>query len=456
MMGSPRPPWARFALWTSALWLLPNLAFAGGGGASAESTATVVALLIGVGIAYLFANFVVERVQKRFLVVAGVEYLVLGLLLGPSVPQIHVLDDIAGLLPLIALAAGWVGLLRGMEFDIDRFRDRPPGALRTVAMHILVPGALVGGLAYMLLFGGLAEQLGVSLEFAEEIPWRAGAASCFLLGCAAASDSSEPYDLLSTRYEIEGELSGWLRACTRLGDFFVIVVFGLLFCIFHPRVSTHPTEAEWFLIQVALGVGLGALFVPFLGGHETPNGRFLALVGIITFASGAAYFLELSPLAVNVFLGFVLVNVARTGRQMLETLNGTERPMWLVLLVLAGALWHPPPLVPTLVALAAFILLRLIGKWTGSRLAAWGMDDMRPDLYRGFTSHGGVAVAMAVSFQVVFDGVLVDIAYTVVLASVVLHDLVAPRVLRGLLVDSGDIRREKQKAPYAQNQEAKA
>jgi NhaP-type Na+/H+ or K+/H+ antiporter len=36
----------------------------------------------------------------------------------------------------------------------------------------------------------------------------------------------------------------------------------------------------------------------------------------------------------------------------------------------------------------------------------------------------------------------VDLAYTIILASVLLHDLVAPRLLRSLLVDAGAIRRE--------------
>ena len=115
----------------------------------------------------------------------------------------------------------------------------------------------------------------------------------------------------------------------------------------------------------------------------------------------------------------------------------------LVLLVFAGALWKAPPLTWTLGVFGAFVLLRLFGKLLGSRLAALGMTGMRKDLFRGLLAHGDVTVAMAVSFQVVFDGPLVDLGYTVVLLSVVLHDLISPRMLRGLLVDAGDIRRER-------------
>jgi NhaP-type Na+/H+ or K+/H+ antiporter len=56
---------------------------------------------------------------------------------------------------------------------------------------------------------------------------------------------------------------------------------------------------------------------------------------------------------------------------------------------------------------------------------------------------------MAVSFRLVYEGNAAKIAYTVVLASVVLNDLIAPRLLRGLLVDEGELQREL-KAPESQ------
>ena len=236
----------------------------------------------------------------------------------------------------------------------------------------------------------------------------------------------------------------------------VILVFGVAFCLFHvpwgQTSGTDPTfAANWFLLQILLGLGLGALFTPFLGGNESPNGRFPALVGIITFASGAAYFVELSPLSVNVLIGLVLVRFAKTGRLMRETLRTTEKPMNLVLLVLAGALWHMPSDGDSWTAaglvFGCFLLVRLGAKWVASKVAAWGMSSMRKDLYRGLLGQGEVTIAMAVSFRVVYEGPVVDIAYTAILASVVVMDLVAPRLLRDLLVDAGDVGRERTMLP---------
>ncbi len=433
-----------------ALGSCTSPAFANAGGAAEQETLTVVLLLLSVTIAYLLAHFFVDALQRRFLILAGAEYLVLGLLLGPVVPEINILGDITGMLPVIALAAGWIGLLRGMELDAQSWRERPPGTGRIVALHHIVPGVAVGGAAYAFFWLSPYDYISAGYWFqslgVESLTWREVAASAWLLGCCAASDSAIPFDLLKSRYVIEGTLAPRLRSAARFGDVFIIVFFACIFFLFHQDradAQLRLSATEWGVVQFALGVGLGLLFTPFLGGHESANGRFLAMVGIITFASGAAFFLDLSPLVVNVALGVVLVNVARSGKSIQRTLASTEKPMTLVLLVLAGALWRPPPVMPTLIVLVGFVALRYGGKRLASLLAAWGISSMRRDLYRGFAAQGEITIAMAVSFQIVFDGPVVDLAYTVVLASTVLHDWISPRLLRGLLVDAGELRRER-------------
>ena len=135
------------------------------------------------------------------------------------------------------------------------------------------------------------------------------------------------------------------------------------------------------------------------------------------------------------------MNFARGGQLLHTTLESTERPMAIVLLIFAGALWEPTPLVSTLVALAGFLAARTGAKWIASVIAGWG-TTLRKDLFRGLLAHGDVTLAMAVSFRLVYEGPAANIAYSVVLGSVIINDLIAPRLLRGLLVDEGEIQRE--------------
>ena len=398
------------------------------------ATGMVVLLLLFVGAAYLLTHFVLERLQRTLLVVLGLEYVLLGVLLGPMVPEIRAFEDLDGLLPVIALAAGWIGLLRGMALDTSEFDRSPPHSLRLAVLSGLVPGLLVLAAAFYffrspLMHAGVREA------------WLAAG----VLACCASIGATDPLDVVEKRYVVHGGVVPLLRRSARLGDVIALFVFGLLFCILHEDVPNAPLvlrPTEWAVVGIGLGGALGLLFRVFLAGDESENGRFLALVGIITFASGAAWFLNLSGFLVNVVLGAILVNTTAHGAQIRQTLERTESPMHLVLLVFAGALWQPPDPLPTVAAFCGFVALRLAGKRIGAALAGF-RSPIRSDLHRGLLGHGVVTVAMAISFRLVYDGPAVDAAYTVVLASIVFHHLAAPRAVRALLVDAGELRQER-------------
>lgn len=419
--------------------LIPSLAFAAGGGEGGDSILAVVALVGLVAGAYLLARFVVGRLQKAFLVLAGLESILLGVALGPEMPYaIPAFSDMTGLLPIVALAVGWVGLVRGMDLSIKRFRDhQPTGASTVVVVQSLVAGGLTAGAAYAAFSSGTLFPQGLRGDEA----WMAAG----VMGCAAAAGSFEPVILLQKRYRLEGDVAERIRRMASMSDLLAIFVFGLLFAWFHTseaEARVAVSESGWVLITILLGVTLGVLFRPFLGDDDSENGRFLAMVGIITLASGAAYFLDLSPLLVNLTLGVVLVNTAKAGPQIRSTLERTKQPIAVVLLVFAGALVRPvDPLDATLVCLG-YVSLRLLGKAIGTSLASWN-TPLRGDYFRGLLAHGEVSVAMAVSLRLVYEGPAVDLAYLAILVSVMVNDLIAPRVLRGLLVDTGDLRGER-------------
>ena len=234
-----------------------------------------------------------------------------------------------------------------------------------------------------------------------------------------------------------------LRRAARIGDLLAITCFGTIFCLFHEGTTLAQRElvpAEWLLITVALGGILGVLFMVFLGRESDPNDRFLALSGILLLASGSAFFLNLSALLVNLLLGILIVNM-RHGATVPATLERTSGPVRLVLLVFAGAMWEPVPFGAAVGLAGGYILLRGAAKIASGAVASLG-TPLRGDIARGMISQGEVAVAMAISAKLIYSGPAIDLAYTAILVSVVLHELIAPRLLKGLLVDSGELRHD--------------
>ena len=400
-----------------------------------NSLTLVLFLLTIVGGAYLLTHFVVEGLQRRFLFLSGLEYIALGVVLGPAVvQQVQPFSDLTAMGPVFAFAAGWVGLLYGLQLKLTELPaiGRP---LRIAVLDVVVTGGLVTlGAQWFFQSGHVMDPASPSEA------WLAAA----VLGCAAAAGSSTAVDLLSERYaDAETHLLPMLRTTAHLGDLLAITVYGLTFCVFHEGTTLTadpPTPAEWFLLSMGLGGLLGVLFLLYIGSDEGENTVFLAMVGILLFASGAAFFLHLSALFVNLLLGIVLAQ-SQQGNKIGRQLERTEGPVSLVLLLFAGALWQPVHWLPALILTLGFVGLRLIGKVLGVFLATFG-TPMRGDLFRGLMAQGHVAVAMALSFQLVFDGPAVDLAYTTILCGVVVHELFSPRLLRGLLVDAGELRQD--------------
>jgi hypothetical protein len=450
--------------------LLSTPAFASGGGGSGGDLPVVVALVTIVGVAYLLTHFVVDWLQRLFLVATSIEYLLLGVLLGlifvpdtsaevwvqtiqhlpliEGLPWPKPLDDLTPIAPLIALAAGWVGLLYGMALDVPSVLGKRDGAVRLAVLEGALTATPVTLAAYLLLNA-------LSPESPQSGLWLCAG----LLGVTAWAGSTSAMDVVKRRYNVEGTTLSSLVRAARYSDMLAVLTFGVLFCLFHgagsiqavasaipdPAANRPPTAAEWSMITVGTGLVLGGLFAWYLDEDDSEAGTFLALVGIIAFASGAAFFLELSALTINLVLGMVLVNISRSGEKVRTTLRGTLKPMSLLLLLLAGAMWDPPPLLLTAGLVVAVIGVRALGKIAAGWMSSFG-TDLRRDSFRGLIGQGEVTIAMAISFKLVYDVAgageiqgAIDATYTAILVGVVVHEIIAPRVLKGLLVDAGEI-----------------
>jgi hypothetical protein len=386
---------------------------------------TPLALILLVGAAYVLTNAVVGRMRRRWLAATGIGYVALGILLGPAVsPRLGIVADLTALAPVIAFGTGWVGLLYGMELEIGR-------ALPERSLRIAVVDA------------GAA--LAVGWPAADWILTRMAipnpALCAFCLGCVAMAGSSGAVEAVEARHPaLRAQILSVLRRGSRVGSSVAIAVFGLAFCLFHrgsTLLATPPTPSDWVLLSVGLGLALALLFAVFLGDAPSEDSLFLTTSGILLLASGAAFFLNLSALAVNLVLGVVLAQT-RHGAAIRSALQRTAHPVSIVLLMFAGALWTPVPVLPGIALSVAVIALRIAAKVAGGFAASVG-TPLRADVSRGLLAQGDVAVAMAISMRLAWSGPGIDLAYTAMLASILAFELAAPRALRGLLVDAGEL-----------------
>jgi hypothetical protein len=388
---------------------------------------TTLAALAVIAVGYILAYLVFDRLRDRFGYVGGAEYVIIGFLLGPRMTGLLGAEEVQDLTPLVSLALGWLGMLLGTYF-------RLPALSRSDASHLRI--AFSEALAT---FGfALGALLGL-FHYVSGYTWADAIIQAVTLAAVATLSSAAAVDALSRRHHPVSPLVPILQLTARIDALVGVAAFGLLLAIFHQgQVSLTvrpPTATEWAVINLAVGVASGVLFHLFLGpgGHsDEAQGRsrlFVALAGAIVVASGASYYLNLSPIYTNLVLGFILANSGSAHRDVARLLLSTERPVYLALLIFAGAAWSPSS--PALLFVAPLFVVirlaaRLLGGWVAGRVSAPAVIRT-PWLGRALLAQGGIAVALAVNYTQVRPDLNGDLILTATLVSVLLFDIVASR-----------------------------
>ncbi|MBW2701067.1 MAG: cation:proton antiporter [Deltaproteobacteria bacterium] len=395
---------------------------------------TILALIAIALFAYLGSTlFRLRRspVWLRALLSSGLGFFGVGVALGPL--AIGVLDQqiIAGLDVLVDLGVGWVGLIFGLQFHFKDLK-RLPGR------HYL--GALVQSV-FTLLLGGLGLWL-VLGEFSLRGPvW------LLVFVLAAAMSTTSPTAATHVFHDLHprGPVSDALRIMASVDAVPAVLMAGIILCFapapIHPlRYGPFLDGLFWLGVAVGLALALGALFHLLTLYRYTDNQLLVIVLGVVVFCGGAADYLVLSPLFVNFLVGVVVANRSPVRFRMLKALASVEKPIYLILLTLAGALWHPP-LTFVWLAVGALVFLRLAGKLLGGYLAGLVAGLRKPSLLGlGLLPHGGMAMAIALSFRSLVAGELGDLMMTAVVCSMLLSTLLGPMCLRRLLLSQGEAR----------------
>ncbi|HET6598910.1 MAG TPA: hypothetical protein VFG60_03015 [Burkholderiaceae bacterium] len=354
-------------------------------------TATLVLVLV-IALAYLATHVLYDWVAKRYKIVSGAEYLVLGYLLGPQVSGIFDAQVLQGFAPLTTLTLGWVGVLVGMQFHLPRLIKVPGQAWRIAFGEALLTLSLVAGVMTWLFSAFYA------------LPTRVALGPGLALGAIAASVTPAGVQAVAALMRSKGAVLHQLEIATNVNNLVAISAFGLLLCFLRPPVFATfrtPTVTEWAVIAVGIGIVGGALFHLFLGNEKNPDRLVISVAGAVILASGTAAYLQLSPILSAMIVGFILVNTSRNRERVEHVVKQAERPLYFVLLVFAGAMWQPPVqpvwFIPVLVflgwrAMSKIGAARLVTRWNGA------MPMLGPHWGRALMGQGALAIALSLDY----------------------------------------------------------
>ncbi len=374
----------------------------------------------------------------RLFITTGTYFVFLGFLLGGHVFGLLTREVLGQLYPFLALGLGWIGLLFGLQLDRRQLRQFPGSYL-----VIAIGQAILTLVVFLAAGGALLRWLGVLEPEARVAVYAAAATACISTPAGVA--------LVSRTFNVRGRLSQLLFFIASLDALVGIVALQVIYALHHPiALSGGVTRLDflaWIAIAVAAGIVFGVFFLWLTRPKPDREELTLYLLGLVVFAAGSALYLGVSALFVAAVAGVIIANLSPSQRRVYTVLQNWEQPIYVILLVLAGALMQFPSWLIVPLALGYF-LLRALGKlaagWVALRLAPRGL---RPPSWTGLAlvPQGGISLAMAVSITLTYGALelrgvpLVDVFFSTVVLGIVVSEVSGPLMTRALLRRAGEI-----------------
>jgi hypothetical protein len=378
------------------------------------------------------------RMGPRLLLRTGMQFLIVGFVLGPSGLNLLTREATQGLFPFLALGLGWVGFHFGLQLERESLRLFP-------ARHFVI--AIGQAVLVFVLFSGGALAASRVMGFDDSL------VPLLVLGaaCTAAVTTPAGIAVVSSNFLVRGKVRDLLFFIGSLDALVGITALQVTYSLYRPASALEGVggldELRW--VGAALGVGLicGIVFIWLTRRRPSSEELVLYLLGISAFAAGVALQWGLSPLFVGVTMGAVVANLGASGRRILPVLERWEKMVYVTFLLLAGALLQIPTWAVLPVALG-YALLR----FTAKVLSASIMVTLVPLSFRaprglgfGLIPQGGISIAMAVSGVLMYSDLQIRgfdaeaALFAVIVIGVVLSELAGPVLAKSVLERAGEI-----------------
>lgn len=391
-----------------------------------EVVIRIILALVGLlALAYLGGHPWVRQAERRLriaqLVTAGFPFVALGIVL--ALPRVGILtDSVLGVLsPLLGFGLGWIGFSAGFRLDVRELDALPKGSARAVGFATALPfGLIVATAALLLLASSDWSQLSLANpEFLRD---------ALVLGTAGAMTAQQAARLL-------GESARGQRSLLRLEELAGMVGLAFIAAYFRPQgdaVGWQLPGTAWIFLTVGLGVVLGVLAYIVLLRASSPAESMLLLLGAVAFGAGFGSSLFLAPMVVCFVAGVVIANIPGDHRPRLrEALARLERPIYLLFLVIVGAIWEFGDW-RGWALLPFFVGARLLGKWLAETLVRKTTEiDPGEDHWTVRRAPiGQLSIAIVVSAQLLYPEGAIPILETAVLGGAILTELLAQAFAR--------------------------
>jgi len=388
-----------------------------------------------VGIAVL-AGFAVARLSGVLKVPAVAAYVLVGVVLGPSVTEAFGQVSLERLDVIADLALGVIAIIIGGELRWANIRK----IARTVFPIALLEslGAMVAvSTAVYLLLGDLPLAL--------------------ILGAISSATAPAATVMVIRETRASGQLTSTLLAVVGIDDAIGLTLFAIASAA---AKALLIGGADFTLVQVSweagyeiggallLGSATGLLCGPWVRRIEARDAVFSLAIGMVIFNAGLATHLHLSALLTNMAFGAMITNITPiSSRRLFEQVGVFAAPLFIAFFVIAGAHLRVELLAGLGLLGLVYLAARMGGKVGGAylgALAARAPAQVRNNIGFGLLSQVGVAIGLSLVVAKEFgamDGEGAELAVTVInilLGTTFVTEILGPALARYGLQRAGE------------------
>jgi len=375
-------------------------------------------ILIGLGIVFL-VGLVADEISRRWPVPRVTFMVAAGVLLGPELLGWLPLNghDVYEFVSRIALTM--VGFLVGGEITRQ--------VIVFSGFRLIIYSLVISLITAAVVFGGL---------------WLAGVPITIAVLLAGISTSTDPAATLDVVEETQshGTLAKGLKVIVALDDIWGLLIFSISLTVadalmsgqFTLNVLTHASMDIGGAVFVGIAVGIPMAFLT--GRLRAGEPTVAEALGMVFLCAGIAMWLDVSYLLASMVLGAWVVNFAKHHHRPFSSVAGLEWPFLILFFVLSGASLNLAVLADLGLIGAAYILLRIVGRFVGGLPGRYWLTGARSGGLTGLAllPQAGVALGMALVAGDHYPEIR-DTLITVVIAATVVFELVGPLVSRYLL-----------------------
>jgi len=336
-------------------------------------------------------SFYLGRVARLAKLPSLIGYMVVGVILGPSV--LHLFDETSmeHLSFITEIALGFVAFSIGSELNLSSLKRLGMGIISIILAESFGAFIIVTVAMYL-----LTRDLPMSLIFGSMAPASAPAGTVAVIH----------------EYKAKGSLTKTLYAVVGFDDGLAIIIFGFAAALAKNLLIAETSgasesilkallePAEEIILSLIVGGVAGLIFYRLVRGLQSTRDILIIVFGFILLCTGLSIRWHLSLILTNMVVGFVLANTRHESllHRVTSPLSDVMPLLFVLFFCMAGAHLELSALPSLGIIGVVYILGRSAGLIGGARLgAAFGHVEANVKKYvgLGILSQAGVAIGLS-------------------------------------------------------------